>query len=106
MRVSLDAPKGRNSVADRDDGAPFGELGPKTAVLDEPLAQPIKPLGEDFVRKAGHRLCAQIDLDAGERPGLLDDLDERGPVARGLAKGLVKENDPGDVRPHAVCRAE
>src|ERR1700758_1245541 len=101
MRVGPDARKGRDPGADRDDGAPFGELGTKTAVLDEPLAQSIKPLSEDFARKAGHRLCALVDFDARERAGLLDDLDEGGAVARGLANGLVKENHPGDVRPHA-----
>src|SRR5260370_39275937 len=106
MRVGLHAGPGRNAGADVDDGAPFCELGAEAAVFGEPLAQPVEALGDDFAGTIRQRLGALVDLDAGQRAGALDHLDERRAVLRVLADGLVVEDDARDVAAHRLGRAK
>ena len=68
MRIGGDAGVARHvsaALADIDHRAPFGEFGAERAVFDEPLAQAVETLGDDFAGTVGQRLCALVDLDAG-----------------------------------------
>ena len=51
-------------------------------------------------------LRALVDLDAGDRAGLLDQLDQRRAVLGVLPDGLVIEDDAGNVLAHRLGRAE
>ena len=83
-------------LADIDHRAPFGEFGAEPAIFDEPLAQAVEPLGDDFAGAVGERLCALVDLDAGKGAELFDQFDQRRAVLGVLADGLVIENDAGN----------
>ena len=96
----------RNAGADVDHGAPLGELGAETAVFDEALAQTVEAFGDHLAGTERQRLGPLVDLDAGERAGLLDDLDERRAVLGLLADRLVVEDDAGDVFRHRLAGAE
>ena len=60
----------------------------------------------DFARTERQRLGALVDLDAGQRAGLLDQLDQRRAVLGFLADGLVVEDDAGNVLRHRLGGAE
>ncbi len=104
VRIGLDAGPGRNPVADIDDGAPLGELRAQRAIFGKPLAQPIETFGDDLARAVGQGLGPLVDLDAGQRPRLLDHLDQRGAVLGVLADGLVVEDDARDMVAHRIGR--
>ena len=88
----------RNAVADVDHRAPLGEPRAELAVLDEPRAQPVEPVGHELARRLRKRRRALVDLDAGDDARLLEDLHERAPVGRLLADRLVEEDHAADVR--------
>ena len=69
VRVGLDAVPRRQAVGDGDDGAPLGEAGAELVVLGQALAQAVEPFGDrlDLGVRAGERLGAGVDLDAGDR---------------------------------------
>ena len=92
--------------ADVDHRAPLGELGAEPAIFDQPLAQPVEALGDHLAGRERQRLGALVDLDAGERAGLLDQLDQRRAVLGLLPDGLVVEDDAGNVLRHRLGRAE
>ena len=96
----------RDAGADIDHRAPFGELRAELAIFDEPLAQAVEAFGDDFAGTERQRLGALVDLDAGNRAGLLDELDQRRAVLGVLPDGLVVENDAGDVLRHRLGGAE
>ena len=74
------------SVADRVCGAPLGEPGPESAILLEPLAQPVEPLGDRLALRVGERLRALVDLDPRDDALRVEQLRERRPV-RGSSGG-------------------
>src|SRR6516225_3707965 len=84
----------------------FRELGAEPAICNEPLAQPIEPLGDNLARREGQRLRALVDLDAGKRAGLLDDLDQWRAVLGALTNGLIVKNDARNALGHRLGRAE
>jgi hypothetical protein len=53
--VGVDAVRGRDIGADRDDGAPLGEAGAETAVLGQALAEPVQALGDQLAGAAGQK---------------------------------------------------
>ena len=71
--------------------------GRRARDIGEPLAQPVEALGDDFARVERQRLGALVDLDAGNRAGPLDQLDQRRAVLGVLADGLVVEDDAGNI---------
>ena len=97
MGVGVDAGVARNAVADVDHRAPFGETRAQLVILRQPLGEFVEPFGDDLARAVRQRLGALVDLDAGQRAGLLDQLDQRGAILGLLADGLVIEDDAGDV---------
>ena len=92
--------------ADIDHGAPLGELGAEIAVLDEALAQAVEPLGDHLAGAERQRLRSLVDLDAGERARLLDDLGQRRAILGLLPDRLVIQDDAGDVFGHRLAGAE
>ena len=60
----------------------------------------------DLAGAVRQRLGALVDLDAGQRARLLDQLDQRRAVLGVLADGLVIENDAGNMFRHRLGRAE
>ena len=96
--VRPDAVLARPAAADGVGRAPLREARAEPAVLLEPLAQPVQPLG-DRLGPVGQRerLRAQVDLDSGYDAAPLEQLRERGPVRRALPDGLVVEDDAADV---------
>ena len=75
--------------ADIDHGAPFGEARAQLVILLQALAQAVQAFGDRFAGTARQRLGAGIDLDAGNRAGGFDQLDQRRAVLGLLADGLV-----------------
>ena len=106
MRVGADAVVARDARADIDHRAPFAEFGAELAILDQPLAQAVETFGDGLAGREGERLGALVDLDAGDRAGLLDHLDQRRPVLGLLPDGLVEQNDAGDAVGHRLGGAE
>ena len=88
------------ALADVDHRPPLGEAGAEPAIFDEPFAQAVEALGDDFVGTEGQGLGALVDLDAGNGAGLLDQLDQRRAVVGVLPDRLVEENDAGNVFRH------
>jgi hypothetical protein len=70
------------------------------------LAEAVEAFGDDLARAVRQRLHALVDLDAGERAGLLDQLDQRRAVLGLLADGLVVEDHAGDAFRHRLARTE
>ena len=83
--------------ADVDHRAPLGEARAVLVIFRQPVGQPVEAVGDDFARADRQRLGALVDLDAGDRAGLLDQLDQRRAVLGLLPDGLVVEDDAGDV---------
>ena len=76
--------------ADIDHRAPFGEARAQLVIfLTKRSRRPSRPSVIGFARSAGQRLGAGIHLDAGNRAGRLDQLDQRRAVLGLLADGLV-----------------
>jgi hypothetical protein len=94
--VGIEAGVGRNAVADRDHGAPLGELRAEVAVLDESLGEPVEPLGDLLLGREGQGLGALVDLDPGQDPLVGEHLHERRAVGGLLADRLVVEDHAGD----------
>ena len=80
--------------------APFGKARTQIIILLHALAQPIKTSGNFFTRKARHVLCAHIHLDAGDRPGIADQIDQRGTIGCLLAQGFIIKDHPGNAVLH------
>ena len=64
VRVHVDAVLRRDAVADVDHRAPLREPRAELAVLDEPRAQTVEPVGHELVRRLRQRRRALVDLDA------------------------------------------
>ena len=96
VRVRFERERGGSAIRDVDDRAPFGKARAERAVLDEPLAQPIQPLGDGLAGKVREGLRAEIDLDARDHalPGEI--LRERCAVPGFLAKRLIVHDDRAD----------
>ena len=84
----------------------FANFAPSSRYSSSRLPQAVEAFGDDLARAVRQRLHALVDLDAGERAGLLDQLDQRRAVLGVLADGLVVEDDAGDVFRHRVVGAE
>ena len=107
MRIGADAGVARHAVlADVDHRAPFGEFGAEPTIFGEPLAQAVEAFGDHFARAIRQRLDALVDLDAGQRARLRDQLDQRRAVLGVLADGLVIEDDAGNIFRHRLLGAE
>ena len=84
-------------VADVDHGAPFGEARALLVIFRQPFGEPVEAVGHHLARTIRQRLGAFVDLDAGDRADLLDDIDQRRAVLGLLPDGLVIEDDAGNV---------
>ena len=98
MRVRIDREVRRRALADDDRGPPLGEAGAELPVLGESLAQAVEPFGDRLAREQRHRLRADVDLDAGDRAGGLEHLDERDAVVGRLPDRLVVQDHAADMR--------
>ena len=63
--IGLDGVARGNAGADVDDRAPFGEARAELVVLDQPLAQPIEPLGDGLAGKCASGLAPLSTLMPG-----------------------------------------
>src|SRR5262249_35488123 len=97
LRVGVDASIARDAWTDVDHRAPFGELGPEPAIFGQPLTEAVEPFGYHLAWAEGQRLHPLVHLDARQRAGCLDDLDERRSILCLLPDGLVEQDHPGDV---------
>jgi hypothetical protein len=106
VRIGADAIIAGDARPDIDDRAPLAEFRAKVPILDQSLAQAVEAFGDDLAGGEGKRLRSLVDLDAGNRAGLLDYLDERASVFRLLPDCLVEQNDARDTVRHGLGRAE
>ena len=65
-------------------------------VLGEALPQPVETFGNRLLGGAGERLCAGIDLDAGNDALAREHLGERHPAGALLTDRLVVQDDAAD----------
>src|SRR4051794_11693016 len=65
MGVGLEAGSARAVLADRDNSAPLSELRTELYVFHQPLAQPVKALGDLLVGEACQCPGPLVHLDAG-----------------------------------------
>src|SRR5262249_22678376 len=79
-----------------DDRPPLGESSTHGAVLREAIPQTIKPLGYALIGKAGERLCAGVDFDAGEDPLGRENLGKRRAGGTLLTDRFVIQDDTAD----------
>ena len=96
VRICAHAGGARQSVSDMDDRAPLREAGAHSMVLREAVAEPVKSLGDGLVRRAGKRLRASVDFDAGKDALVREDLSERRAARTLLPDSLVLQDDPAD----------
>ena len=97
MGIGVDTTGARDAVADGDHGAPFGEARAQRIVLGATLTQAVEPLGDLLARRAGQRLGAGVDLDAGNDALIGEQQRERRfATRRELAQRLVIEDDARD----------
>ena len=94
--VGLDAGGCRPLVTDPDDGAPLGEPRAQCDVLLEVAPKPVEALGDHLVRESRERLGPRVDLDAGDQPGIGEDLGGPATVVRALSDRLVEEDHATD----------
>jgi hypothetical protein len=106
MRVGVDCRVARNAGTDVDHRAPLRKARTLVVIFLQPLGELVEADGDQLVRAAGQRLRAFVDLDAGDRACLLDQLDQRRAVLRLLPDRLIVEDHAGDVLRHRVLRAE
>ena len=85
-----------------DHRPPLREARAEGVVVLEPFAEAVEALGDLLAGGEGEVLGAGIDLDAGDRAGRLDQVDERRAVLGLLADGLVIEDDAGDGGLHRL----
>jgi hypothetical protein len=64
--------------------------------LPEPIPQPVEPLGDRLVGRAGERLGAGVDLDAGKDALVREHLSKWRAIGTLLTSGLVLHNDTAD----------
>src|SRR6266446_7427509 len=95
-RIRTETGDARQSVCDMDDCPPFREASAHAMVLLEPIPQPVEPLGDRLVRRAGERLRAGVDLDAGEDTLVREHVSEWRAIGTLLTNGLVLHNDTAD----------
>ena len=84
----------------------LANLAPSSRYSASRSRRPSRPSVIDLAGAERQRLGALVDLDAGQRAGLLDDLDQRRAVLGLLADGLVVQDDAGDVLRHRLAGAE
>ena len=96
LRICTDGEGGRNALGNVDHRTPLREAGAEPAVLDQPLAQAVEPLGDGLAGIARERFRAGVDLDAGEHALLRQVLREGRAVLGLLAEGLVEHDDAAD----------
>ncbi len=106
MGVGMNGIVGWNAFADIDHGAPFGEFSAELGIFLNAGGEAIKPFGHGFAGREGQRLCARIELDAGNGAGGLDHVNQRGAVAGFLAQRFIKQDDAGDVGFHRLGGAK
>src|SRR5450631_66712 len=105
VRIGLDAVAARDALADVDHAAPFGEARALLVIFRQPVGQSVEADGDEFAGAERQRLGAFVHLDAVDRTGLFDQLDQRRAVFALLPDRLVIEDDARDVL-HAFGRAE
>ena len=91
------------AVVDVQDTTPLGEAGPGLVVLGGALGQVVDALGDGLAIGPGEGNHSLVDLDARQHALGLHDVHERGAFVVLLEKGLLEENDAGDVLLNA-CR--
>ena len=106
MRVGQDRGVARDAGADIDHGAPFREAGALLEIFWQPVGELVEPDGDQFAGAIGKRLGAFVDLDAGYRAGLFDQLDHRCAVFGFLPNRFVVKDHARDVVLHRIGRAE
>ena len=96
VSVGLDAPLAGKAIADGKHRPPFGEARAHLRILDETRAQPVEALRDLLSRKCRHRLCPDIDLDAGNDAEIGEGFGEGSAIVLTLANGFVVENGATD----------
>jgi hypothetical protein len=71
----------------------FAKRAPRPWYFPEPIPQPVEPLGNGLVGRAGERLRASVDLDAGKDALVREHLSEWRAVGTLLTNDLVLHND-------------
>ena len=98
MRIGVDAVVARNARRRcRSPRAISRSARRACSISASRFAKPSRPSVIISLRRAGQRLGALVDLDAGNGARVVDQLDKRRAVLRVLADGLVVEDDAGDV---------
>ena len=97
MGVRLGAVAAGRPVADGVYAAPLGEPRAQLDVLLQAVAQAVEALGHLLAGGAGQRVSALVDLDTGDHPLTLYDLDQGRAVGAILAQRLVVQDYPADV---------
>src|SRR6478752_7098685 len=91
---------------DIDHRAPFGEPRAPFVIFLQTLGELVQPDGNQFTGTVRQRLRTLVDLDAGDRPRLLDHLHQRRAIPCLLPDGLVVEDDTRDVPGHRFAGAK
>src|SRR5215467_1656372 len=96
MGIKLETGRRRNSIANRNDSPPFGELRAELLVLLHPSPESVQSLGHDFPWESRYIHRSFVDFDARHNPFLGKNLRKRRAVTGGRANGFVEKNNAAD----------
>ena len=97
LRVGLDATAAGNAIANRNHRAPLGKTGAHLRILGQPFSQAIQTFGYFLSGMTCQILRTGVDFDAGNDPGIGEDLNKRSAVVLLLADRLVVEDRATDA---------
>src|SRR5690348_10844065 len=96
MPVGLQTSTRRDPVANRDYGAPLGELGAELFVFFQASAQSVQAFGDDLAGKPGQIDGPLVHFDSGNDALLGEQFGKRRTIARLGANRLIEQNDTAD----------
>ena len=97
--VFVDGKFSRTSVADLEDAPPLGESSSAFVILFASLGEAVQALRRGLIVRTQQFHDSLVDLDAGDDPKVLEDLDERRTVVAFLEERLVEQNNAAEVLP-------
>src|SRR5215470_13314178 len=106
MSIGVNGAVGRNAGPDIDHSTPFREARALLVIFRQAVGELVEPDGDNLVGASWQRLGSLVDLDTGDRSGLLDQLDQWHAVAGLLPDGFVVQDDARDAVAHGVGRTE